>query len=436
MRRILLIAKRDYLAVVRTKAFIIGLVVFPILFGGGSVGAALLRNKAADKSRHIVILDRTGAAANAVLDAARKRNREQLYDKTTGLQTGPGYEFEAVEPDKIHPDEQRLALSDRLRSGELHSFVEIPSDALHPHTNPPSPLGYYTNAGGVDTTQLWLAEAVNAGLRHVRLLELGVPDTRIPEVLSATPLQSMALVTRDPRTGAIHQPGKRGPAESIVPLVLVVVLVMIVMIGASPVLSAVAEDKLQRVFEMLLGTATPFELMSGKVLAAIGQSLTSSIFYIIGGLLLLEGMALFGLAPFSLLPWFFVYLVADVTMLCAVGVALGATCGSAQDAQHLAMLVLSPVIIPLFLMGPVLQQPNGPLATGLSLFPLFTPVVMMLRQSLPGGVPAWQPWVGLVGVAIVTPVITWTAARIFRVAVLAQGQRPNAAQLLQWAVRG
>jgi ABC-2 type transport system permease protein len=187
---------------------------------------------------------------------------------------------------------------------------------------------------------------------------------------------------------------------------------------------------------MLLAMATPFDLMGGKVLSAVAVSLTSSIFYIIGGLLALETLAAFGLAPLNLLPWFFVYLVAEVTMLCAMGVALGATCGSTQEAQQLAMPLLSPVLIPIFLFGPILQQPSGPLATAVSLFPLFTPIAMMLRQSLPGGVPAWQPWVGLAGILIVAPLLTWAAARIFRIAILFQGQRPNAAQLLRWAVRG
>ena len=63
MRKILLIAKRDYLAVVRTKAFLIGLVALPIVFGGGSVGSALVQNRAGAKSRQVAILDPTGAAA-------------------------------------------------------------------------------------------------------------------------------------------------------------------------------------------------------------------------------------------------------------------------------------------------------------------------------------------------------------------------------------
>ena len=435
MHRILCIARRDYLAVVRTKAFVIGLVVFPILFGGGGLISVLLRGKGGEQNRRIAILDRTGAAAAAVLEAVRQKNQEVLVDKNTGLQSTPRYDFEIVAPDNAHAEQQRLELCDQIRRGELRALIEISPDALHPRTSPPPAVAYYA-ASAADLAQQWLAEAVNTGLRRARLAELGVPEASARDVTSIAPLDGMALISRDPRTGAILQPRKRGPAEIAVPFVLMMVLVVIVMMSIGPVLSTVAEDKLQRVFEMLLAMATPFELMAGKVVASVGLSLTSSVFYILGGLLALEAFAAFGFAPFSLLPWFFAYMVAEVTMLCAMGMALGATCGSPQDAQQLALLLLSPVLIPLLLIGPILQQPGGPLATAVSLFPLFTPIVMMLRQSLPGGVPAWQPWVGLAGVVIVTPLMTWAAARIFRIAILLQGQRPTAAQLLQWAVRG
>ena len=435
MRRIFWVARRDYLAVVRTKAFIIGLIVFPLVFGGAGLASVFLRGKGGDPNRRIAIVDRTGAAGAAVVEAARQKNQEVLVDKDTGLQTTPRYEFELVAPDNAHPEQQRLTLCEQLRRGELHGFVEIGPDALHPKTNPPPAVDYYA-ASGADLAQQWLAQAVNTGLRRERLAELGIAEDRARDVAGTAPLDSMALVTRDPKTGAISPPRKRGPAEAVIPVVLVMILLVIVMVSVAPVLSTVAEDKLQRVFEMLLAMATPFDLMGGKVLSAVAVSLTSSIFYIIGGLLALETLAAFGLAPLNLLPWFFVYLVAEVTMLCAMGVALGATCGSTQEAQQLAMPLLSPVLIPIFLFGPILQQPSGPLATAVSLFPLFTPIAMMLRQSLPGGVPAWQPWVGLAGILIVAPLLTWAAARIFRIAILFQGQRPNAAQLLRWAVRG
>jgi ABC-2 type transport system permease protein len=213
-------------------------------------------------------------------------------------------------------------------------------------------------------------------------------------------------------------------------------LFLIVMIGSTPHLGAVAEDKVQRVFEMLLVSASPFELMTGKVLSALGVSLTSSVFYIAGGLLALTGMASFGLAPLGLLPWFFVYLVADVLMISAIGVALGSACGTAQDAQSLAFLLFLPLLIPMLLLAPVLRQPHGPLAVVMSLIPPFTPVVMLLRQALPGGVPWWQPWLGLAGVTVYAVAVIWAASRIFRIGILSQGRAPKLAELAQWVLRG
>ena len=63
-------------------------------------------------------------------------------------------------------------------------------------------------------------------------------------------------------------------------------------------------------------------------------------------------------------------------------------------------------------------------------------MLMLVRQAIPGGVPAWQPWVGLAGVLLWTYATTWAAARIFRVAILMQGKTASYADLFRWAVRG
>jgi ABC-2 type transport system permease protein len=256
-------------------------------------------------------------------------------------------------------------------------------------------------------------------------------------VLESVRLESMALEARDPRTGAVLPAHKKGTIEAFtVPYVLVMILIMIVLVGSSQMVASVAEDKLQRVYEMLLCSATPFELMMGKVLACVGRSLVSSAFYILGGMFVLQGLALFGLVPFAALPWFFVYLVAEVILLASLGTALGSACATPQEAQPLVMVVMLPVLIPLFLMPSILQQPNSVSSTAISLFPVFTPVVMLLRQTLPGGVPEWQPWAGLAGVLLFSLAGAWAAARIFRIGVLFQGTTPKLAEILRWAARG
>ncbi|HXM41152.1 MAG TPA: ABC transporter permease [Bryobacteraceae bacterium] len=430
--RILLIAKRDYLATIRTKAFIIGLVVAPLLFGGGFLGVALMVSKPDIKERRIAIIDGTGVVAAAVIQAAQEKNAEDLLDKTTHRQMQPRYVFETLQP-AADPMSQRLALSERVRREQLFAFIEISPAVLRA-----GPVSTYSNAGGFDEASRWLSESVNEGVRRVRLARLGVDQSRLSGVFSEVKVDRFGLVSRDPKTGEIHEAGKKNEvAEFAVPFGIMLLLGMIVMIGSSPMLSAVTEDKAQRLVEMLLGLATPFELMAGKVLGALGTSLTSSAFYIVGGTLALSGMGLSGIVPFAVFPWFYIYLIADVTFLCSWAAALGAGCGSPQDAQQLAILLLAPVMIPYFLITFVMQQPNGAISTAMSLFPPFTPMLMLLRQAMPGGgVPVWQPWVGLAGVLAFTAIMVVAAARIFRVAILMQGKTAKFAELVRWAVRG
>jgi ABC-2 type transport system permease protein len=443
MRKILLMAKRDYVESVKSKAFILGLIVAPLLFGGGFLGIAIIKKRPDLKDRHVAILDRTGVAAALIVRAAAEKNEKELYEKGTRKQVVPRYAFEVVEPAAGDPRGQRLTLSDRVRSRELVAFLEIWPAALEaePANEPesgkaPPRIAIYSNSTGVDNARSWLRDPINRGIRQVHLGKLGVPEERRGILLQAVPVDAMSLLARDPKSGAVQAAKKSDGSEIAAPLGLVMLLTMIVMIGTAPMLSAVTEDKNHRIFEMLLGLATPFELMAARVLAALGRALTSSAFYIAGAILVLQGMSMLGVVPFGLLPWFFIYLIAHVTMLCSFAAALGAACSSPQDAQNLAVVLITPIMIPYFLLVPVMESPNGALATAISLIPPFTPPMMLLRQALPAGVAWWQPWLGLVLVVAWTIAGTWAAARIFRIAILMQGQAPKLREMMRWALRG
>lgn len=424
---ILLIARRDYLASVRTKAFLIGLLVAPLLFGGSFFAATLLKGRPGKQVRRVAVVDDTGTAAEAVIDQVKQQNLRDGFDKHTGVRIMPKYEFEIVPPDLKRPDSQRLALSNRVRRKELFGFLEIGANSVD----------WYSNQGGFGDTERWLAGPVNDGLRRVRLRGMGIPREQLDKALKESPLESMNLITQDQRTGQIVPARKRGIAEGFVaPLVLAFLFFMIVLSTSAPMLAAVAEDKVQRVFEMLLTSASPFELIAGKVLAAVGTALTSSIFYVIGAFVVLEILAIIGLVPLKILPWFFLYLIFEVIMLASLTTALGAACSGARDAENLKLIPILPLMIPLLFLTPVLQEPNGVFAIAMSLCPLFTPILMLVRQVSPGGVPAGQLWAGLTGVVVDTLIISWMASRIFRLAILFQGKTPNLAELVRWGVAG
>ena len=251
------------------------------------------------------------------------------------------------------------------------------------------------------------------------------------------PVEGLSLVERDERTGEVHEARKRNELEGFfVPFGVAMILAMIVMVGSAPMLQSVTQDKSQRIVETLLGAASPFELMTGKVMGSVGVSVTSSLLYVIAGTVAVNALGVAGLLPLTIIPWFYVYLLTDVIMMCAFAAALGACCSTPQDAQNLAIVLLMPCLIPMFTLVTVLRQPNGMLATGLSLFPPFTPILMLLRQAMPNGVPAWQPWVGLAGALIFAAGTVWAASRIFRVAILMQGKPPKLAEAMRWAMKG
>jgi ABC-2 type transport system permease protein len=327
-----------------------------------------------------------------------------------------------------------------VRGRELIAFIDIGPGALEPQRGGEKVVAYYSNAGGIEDapgTRIWMNGPVNDGIRRVRLERAGIEPGRVQALIAAVPLTRLSLVDRDAQTGRIREAQKRGDIEGfMVPFAVAVILAMIVMVGSAPMLQNVTQDKSQRIVEMLLGAATPFELMAGRVLGAVGLSMTSSVLYVAGGILAVNALGIAGMLPLSVLPWFYVYLLADAVMLCSLAAALGAACSSPQDAQNLAVVLLAPCVIPMFMLMTVLRQPNGPLATAMSLVPPFTPILMLLRQALPNVVPGWQPWVGLVGVAVFTLATVWAASRVFRVGILMQGKPPRLPDLVRWAVRG
>jgi ABC-type Na+ efflux pump permease subunit len=139
--------------------------------------------------------------------------------------------------------------------------------------------------------------------------------------------------------------------------------------------------------------------------------------------------------PYQLLPWFLAYTVMAILMFGSMMAALGASCNDASEVQAMSLPAMIPMIFPFFVQMPVVLNPQSTFATGLSLFPPFTPMLMLIRQGTPGGIPAWQPWIGLALVAVTALLFIWMGGRIFRIAILMQGTPPKIKNLVRWALR-
>ncbi|MBN2169747.1 MAG: ABC transporter permease [Candidatus Krumholzibacteriota bacterium] len=435
MRKTLKLAKREYLAAVRSKGFIIALVLAPILMSGSILAMALLGDKVDTTDQRLAVVDRSGVVAEALVAAAEERNAQAVHDEA-GKKVRPAYLIEVVPP-AADAAAQRLALSDRVRAGELRAFLEIGPEVLHPGEDAEArAIRYHARNATMDDLRGWLGWPVNTTLRKARLAEAGMDAAALDAMLIYMGVEAMGLVERDAAGGAAAaRRSSEGEALG-VPFAMVMLMFLMLMMGAIPQLNAVMEEKNQRIAEVLLGSVSPFQFMMGKVLGGLAVSLTGAIVYVALGVVALSYTAVAFPVPYHILPWFFAWTLLAVVMTGSAMAAVGSACNDPKEAQSLAMPAMMPVLIPMFLLVPVIKSPTSGLATGLSFFPSFTPMLMLLRQSTPEGVPAWQPWAGLAIVLAATVLTIRAGGRIFRVAILMKGQPPTIKNLLRWALRG
>ena len=435
MDKIFTLFKREYRASVRTKSFIISLLLVPIMMGGGFAAVIIMENKKDTEDKNFVVVDHSGLMADALRNALELRNQNEILDPETGEQVASTFHVEFIEP-VADVQTQQGELSVRVQSGELHAFIEIGPDILHPSEDSESFLRYYSEHAFGDDMRYWFRNIINDQLRVLRVAELNLEAQQTADLFYWLDVEGMGLVTVDKKTGEQQKAEKSNELQSfLVPYVITLLMFMLVMMSAVPLLTAVMEEKSEKIAEVLLGSITPFQFMMGKVMGSIGVSLTTAAIYVGAAIFSLNRMGYESLIPYEVLPWFFVYTVFFIVMVGSGMASLGATANDSKDAQSLTFPGIIPVILPLFIMMPVIQDPSGPLATTMSLIPPFTPTMMMIRLATEVTIPTWQPIVGLIGVILFTIFTVWVGARVFRTAILIQGQKPTIANLIKYAFK-
>ena len=474
MRKIYLIAWRDYLATVRTKSFLIGLLLIPLLLvGGGALVGVLsafmvLTGDTDDKT--FAVIDRTpGEKLFPELEAAAQRRNEGLA-KNPGLRRlRPTFLLERITPSAENDEaiqQQRFDLSERILKGEFFGFVEIGPAVLTPPksetpvtSTPPLPPGhsplrdlskkmlnplkagdraymrYQTERITFQDFPNWAEEVINQAILRQRWLDAGMPAEKLPS-LQPVGLQTEGLTRRD-ETGEIHDaPLAHQLAGHLLPGGIVFLMFMAVMIGTGPAMQSVVEEKLQRISEVLLGSVGPFELMMGKLLGLTGVSLTISVVYLGAALTGGSFAGMLQYLPVPVLIWFMPYQILALMMYGSLSLAIGAAAKDLKGTQPYILPVAMLATLPMFFLVPVLQHPNSSFATALSFFPFAAPMVMIARMSVPPGVGWWQPLAAIIPMALTTLACVYAAGRVFRVAILMQGKGAGIGDLVRWVVRG
>ncbi len=437
MNKVWILVKREYKAAVRTKGFIISLIMLPIFMGGGFAAVMLLKDKVDLTDHTVLVIDESGSVGQFLVDASKDRNANHITDSETGEKNQPAYFFELI-PKENDFNAQKLALSDRVRKKDIHAFLYIGPDVINQGSDSEKArMFYYAENSSMDAVKGWVSNNANSFIRQERVMKLGIDKAEVQNLFMWIDAEGMGLMKIDSRTGDVQDARKSSELESfLIPYIMLLLIFMMIMMSAVPLLSAVMEEKGERIAEVLLGSVTPWQFMLGKVLGGLAVSLTTAAIYIGGAVFTITKLKMGHMIPYDILPWFFVYLILAVVMYGSIMAALGSSCNDSKDAQNIQFPAMLPLIFPMLLLFPVIQAPLGSMATWVSLFPPFTPMLMLVRQATPVTLPIWQPIAGLIGVVLFTALSVWAGSRLFRSCIIMVGKRPKFGTMLKYIIKG
>lgn len=412
MKPLIAVIRREYLQRVRNKWFIISTLGVPLLMIAAMAIPIVLAARREAGERKIAVVDRTGVLEDRVVE-----------------RLGTSFEVERVE----YSSDVASILDGRVEVGEVAGYLMLDEETLA------SGRAVFRGDGTPGSLRrIRLQRAVVESVLEVRLAQVSGVDG-LQELLSGGSIDYQSIKEDEP------DQAERAAAMAI-GFAGAMVLYMAIFIYGVQVMRAVLEEKTTRIVEVIISAMKPWQLMLGKILGVGAVGLTQlGIWFLSAALLLSFGLPYLVAARPELLEFesaleylpaaggialFLAFFVLGYFLFSSLFAAVGAMCSTDEEAQQTLMPVMMLVIIPIMFLAPVIEDPNGPLATWLSLFPFFSPILMFPRFM--GGAPLWQAGLSLVLVVLTILVVASVAGRIYRVGILMQGKRPTLPELVRW----
>jgi ABC-2 type transport system permease protein len=411
MRNVLLIARREYAEQIRGRAFRISTIGLPAVFAL-IVGIAYLSGRGLGAHKHVVVVSRDAALAAAV-------RTQLLTDK------GKKAIIDIVTPQE--PD-TRSDLIGRVRSKSIDGFLWIddPGGALPQAT-------YTSQSAGDFITTARLKDALDNGLVEEHLAATGMSQTDSDAVVKGIHVNTYQVK----KDGSVVKTNAQ--ASFWKGYVMAILLSMTTMIYGLNVARSIIQEKTSRIFEVMLATAKPADMLAGKLIGVGAVGLTQI------GIWLVAGAVIVG-SPFAAailsgqysihFSWiegvlFPVYFLLGYLLYSSLFAGLAATCETEQELQMYMPLAAAPTWLSFALIVLIVNDPNSFWSIAASLFPPTAPIVMFLRMAaeIP---PAWQFGVSI-GLMLVSIWGTlWVSSRLYRVGILMYGKRATLPELLRW----
>jgi len=430
-RQVWTVARREFLATVRRKAFLLTLIGTPLYIGfvtafstGSSIGEA---RKSISQLKAFGVVDSSGLLGNA---EHSMRSTFRASDSPFQRRTPGAKDEEQVFDTEVrfYPDQSHAL--EAVRSGAVGQAIVVPPDYLatghvRRYTRP---AGLFSEAADRAVSR-WLASNLVRGKVEPELA------TRV-----ARPLADETTFKLDKKSGEFVSKNDNDELGGVfIPMIFGLALGLCITIGGQYLVQGVVEEKESRILESLLCNIRPTELMAGKLfgLGAVGLLVIA----VWGGAgLTVAAPALAAMhvqLPAFMLPIALAYFVLGYLFYGSLMLGIGAVTNNMREAQQFSVWFSFANFAPLIVLWKVISDPNGGLATFLSLFPPTAATGTMMRLSASGSaVPAWQVGLSLTLLALTAWFSLTIAARIFRIGLLMYGKSPNLPEILRWARQG
>jgi ABC-2 type transport system permease protein len=432
MSKLTLIIKREFIAKVRNKSFIVMTFLSPLLFVGMAVLIGFLTSMNKDSVTQIAIHDEAGYLIN---DFKSDKHTEYI-----NLSEMPF----SIAKDTAGKNYKGLLFIPKVAAlPELDGKVEYISD------DSPS-IEFITN----------VERTINAKITKENLDILGFDTEKIEKAKAKTSLKLSKFSGEESLKGLNEIKVAIGGFMGYM-------IMMFIIIYGNFVMRSVIEEKTNRIIEIIISSVKPFQLMMGKI---IGNSLAGilqfMIWAVVGALLFFIASSFFGLQmgassavspemmeqaqqaaglskvqlyineilnlPLTLmLVSFVIFFIGGYFLYSSLYAAIGAAVDSETDSQQFLLPIIMPLMLAVYIgFFTVINDPHGTVATVFSIIPFTSPIVMLMR--IPFGVPIWQLVLSIVLLFATFAFVVWFASKIYRVGILMYGKKPTWKELYKW----
>ncbi len=434
MSKIGLIIEREYMTRVKRKSFLLTTILVPIVIIAFYAIIIAVSISGDSKVQKIAILDEAG-----------------LFDG----KIEPGKDGKATYTFVQNETEQSFKA--KYQNEGYNIFLFIPNFA----NNQPGPMKVHSQSAVNLFVKSSLERKINSAVERKRLIAADIDPDIYQKIKSDIRIENII------DAGEGKEKKSNAGITYAVSFAGGILIYMILLIYGTMVMRGVMEEKTNRIAEVIVSSAKPFQLMLGKIVGIGAVGLTQfAIWIVLMGVLQLfiplifpqlmqqvapgdidaavaqagnSGMAaafegLRSLPIGLILFCFLFYFIGGYLLYAALFAAIGSVVSEdQQEAQQLVFPVMMPLILGFVIMMKAVNDPDGSLAVFGSMFPLTSPIVMMGRVTY--GVPWWQLVISMVLLILTFLFFTWLTAKIYRTGILLYGKKVSWKEIWKWVVR-